>query len=300
MLLAAMLAQLVLPCSSRAQEQSVSFQGVDRHFLLHLPSHPDGPVPLVVGLPGLGESPEELQASWTLDAVADRERFAVLYPAQLGDRWSYTPARAVKLPDGTELDDVGFILRLVDQLVAYKIADPARIFVAGVSNGGLMAFTLVCRAPERFAAVAALITGMLEEQAEACHPAKQVPLMMLAGTMDYDQFYDGALGPNYRLMSVPETTEFWRKQRGCLAKQLTVAPVRTAADQTQAVMIDWSRCADPALLRFWRIDGAGHSLPSFRPLSDGEHPERPRGGRSQTIETAEEVWRFFQVATASH
>ena len=290
------LASLYLPSALHAQEQTVPFQGVDRHFLLHLPPRHDAPLPLVIGLPGLGESPEQLARTWTMDAVADREGFAVLYPAELKDHWSYTPARAVALPDGTVVDDVGFILGLVDRLAADRVIDPTHVSVAGVSNGGLMAFTLACRAPDRFAAMAAIITGMLEEQVQQCHPSRLVPLMLLDGTADYYQFYDGSMGPGYRLTSVPETIEFWRRQRGCLGKTLTLAPAHEASDPTQAVMIDWTQCTDPAPLRYWRIDGGGHNLPSYRPLSERERAEGPHGGRSQAIETAEEAWRFFALA----
>ena len=39
---------------------------------------------------------------------------------------------------GTVVDDVGFISKLIDDLVDRKIADPARIYVIGDSRGGLM------------------------------------------------------------------------------------------------------------------------------------------------------------------
>ena len=55
---------------------------------------------------------DELRASWTLDAVADRERLA---------------------------DDVGFIGALLDKLVADHVTNPAQLDVVGVSNGALMA-----------------------------------------------------------------------------------------------------------------------------------------------------------------
>ena len=121
-------------------EDAFRFQGIDRHYVLHRPSNRAGPVPVVVALHGLGESVAELRSSWTMDAVADREGFAVLYPVALTDHWSYVAARAVALPDGSgTVDDIGFILGLVDRLTADHVIDPAHVYVAGVSNGGLMA-----------------------------------------------------------------------------------------------------------------------------------------------------------------
>ncbi len=277
-------------------EQNFPFQGVERRYLLHRPARP-GPLPVVVALHGLGESVAELRAQWTMDAVADRESFAVLYPVALTDRWSYVAARAVPLPDGNgTVDDAGFILGLLDRLAADGAIDPARVYVAGVSNGGLMAWTLTCQASERIAAVAPIITGMVEQQRDLCHPTRLVPLLAIAGTEDWTQAYDGAMGPNYRLMSVPETLEFWRKQRDCTGLNLTTAPRHAARDPTRAVLVSWTGCAVPSPQRFWRIEGGGHSLPSFVPLSEGERARGPHDNRSQAIETAEELWLFFAAS----
>jgi polyhydroxybutyrate depolymerase len=292
-LLMAQIGLSVVWAQSSEIERTFAFQGVDRQYVLHMPPNRSGPVPVVVALHGLGETVSGLRHSWTMDAVADREGFAVLYPLSLSDHWSYVDVRAVPLPGGSGMvNDVGFITGLVSKLGADGVIDPTHAYVAGVSNGALMAYTLACQASERFAAVAAIISGMVEEQAAVCHPPNLVPLLVMAGTDDLFQNYDGAMGPNYRIMSVPETLEFWRKPRACLGLDFKGAPHRDG-DPTLAVLFSWTNCRDPSPLRFWRIEGGGHALPSFAPLSDRERARGPHGGRSQEIETAEELWRFF-------
>lgn len=292
---------MMLPASrARAEDTStLPYQGVDRHYVLHVAPNQAGPRPLVVALHGLNESVEYLRGSWTMDAVADREGFDVVYPEAVGGRWAYMDTRPVRLPDGqTLVDDVGFLGALLDKLVADHVADPAHIYVAGVSNGALMAWTLACGMSDRLAGVAPLISGMMERQAGQCHPTRLVPLLVLAGTDDFTQTYDGLVTDAYRLMSVPETLEFWRRLRGCMGIGLQQLPPHDRHDPTAAVREDWTGCRDPAPQRFWRIEGGGHSLPSFAPYPDGKRPRR-HGGRSQTIETAEEVWAFF-AATPGH
>ena len=118
------------------------------------------------------------------------------------------------------------------------------------------------------------------------HPSRLVPLLAMAGTDDMSQDYDGAMGPNYRLMSVPETLEFWRKQRGCgQGLDFTVAP-QQRDDPTHAVLVAWKNRRDPSPLRFWRIEGGNHSLPSLAPLSERERQrlDGPYGVRSREIE----------------
>ncbi len=108
------------------------------------------------------------------------------------------------------------------------------------------------------------------------------------------QSYDGATAEGFRLLSIPETLEFWRRKRGC-AKRITMeVPPHNATDSTRAVVVEWIECQDPSPLLFYRIEGGGHHLPSFAPLPEGR-TER-HGGRSQTVETAEELWDFFSTA----
>lgn len=272
-----------------------AFQGVDRHYVLHTPPGRTGPLPVVMALHGLDEPVEDVRQSWTLDAVADREGFAVLYPQALGGRWAYADTRPVQLPGGGGLvDDVGFLTVLLDKLAAGHAIDPAHVYVAGVSNGGLMAWTLACQVSNRIAAVAPIITGMIERQAEQCHPERLDPLLVIAGTDDWTQAYDGAMAPGFRLLSIPETIEFWRRLRGCTGLNSTPLPSHERQDPTAAVLVEWTGCKDPSPQRYFRIEGGGHRLPSFAPF--GEHEQRRRhGGRSQAIETAEELWSFFHT-----
>jgi polyhydroxybutyrate depolymerase len=107
------------------------------------------------------------------------------------------------------------------------------------------------------------------------------------------QAYDGAMAEDFRLLSIPETLEFWRRMRGCAKHIVNEVPPHEKTDPTRAVLVEWTECKDPSPLRFYRIEGGGHSLPSFAPLSGGER--RRHGGRSQTIETAEELWKIFSA-----
>ncbi|MBV9827805.1 MAG: hypothetical protein JO001_19400 [Alphaproteobacteria bacterium] len=282
------------PIPGLAQEPATfAYQGVDRRYVLHQPSGQSGPRPVVIGLHGLNEPVEAFRHSWTMDAVADSDGLDVVYPAALSGRWAYADTRPVPLPgDNGLVDDVGFINALLDKLIADHVADPSRIYVAGASNGGLMAWTLACRMPERLAAIAPMISGMIERQAQQCHPARLAPLLVLAGTDDLFQSYDGAMAPEFRLMSVPETLEFWRRLRDCTGLKLRRLPAHDPSDPTAAVLVEWTECKDPSPQRFFRIEGGGHSLPSFAPLAERERA--PHGGRSQTVETAEELWSFFK------
>ncbi|WP_369726609.1 PHB depolymerase family esterase [Bradyrhizobium sp. LLZ17] len=81
-------------------------------------------------------------------------------------------------PKGT--DDVAFIAKLVERLVANGTADPKRIYVAGTSNGGAMAMTLV-RAPRRS------VCGRCERESHRRghgYLPRPRPMLIINGTAD--------------------------------------------------------------------------------------------------------------------
>ena len=133
---------------------------------------------MVVVLHGSHQPPQELRDWLPMEPIADREGFVVAYPDAIDGRWNYG-AR----PD-EKIDDLGFIDALVERLVVRGIADPARIYVAGISRGALMTWTLLCRQSGRFAAAAALSSGMTEAHLAACTPSRPIPILAIAGTAD--------------------------------------------------------------------------------------------------------------------
>src|SRR5262245_14328688 len=159
---------------------TLTHQGVERTAVLHQAAGAARPAPLLIALQGLGQSTDALRDTLKLNPVADREGFAVLYPDAIEHKWSYGRPIIQPMPTvgGETVDDVGLLRRLLDDLVARKVADPARVYVTGMSRGGLMALTLACTLADRIAAAAVLITGMTEAQREDWGPARAVPMMV--------------------------------------------------------------------------------------------------------------------------
>jgi polyhydroxybutyrate depolymerase len=273
----------------------VNHQGVDRlATLFRPPSLPTVPAPLVIALHGLGQSVESLHDWLHLDATAEREHFLVAYPEAIG-KWSYGRPIDAPMPKvhGKTVDDVGFISKLIDGLVEMKIADPTHVYVTGMSRGGLMTYTLMCALADRFAAAAPLISGMTDHQRETCHPSRPIPIMVVAGTNDESQWYDGQVTRAGRLLSIPETMEFWRRRNGCTAETAASLPHRDASDPTRVRLLEWTNCRNHAHLRLYRVNDGGHQLPSFAPSDDAT--TKTFGLRNHDIETADEFWTFAKT-----
>ncbi|MGP2420432.1 hypothetical protein, partial [Listeria monocytogenes] len=79
-------------------------------------------------------------------------------------------------------DDVGFLASLVARLLADGTATKGRVYLAGISNGGLMTFTMACKAEKLFAGFATIIAAMPTPLA-SCAIAP-TSLLMINGTAD--------------------------------------------------------------------------------------------------------------------
>jgi pimeloyl-ACP methyl ester carboxylesterase len=80
-----------------------------------------------------------------------------------------------------KVDDVAFLRALIDKLVKDGLADPPRIYLVGVSNGGMMAYRMAAEAPELFKAVA-VVSAVLDVPPENVKAA--MPVLHIHGSDD--------------------------------------------------------------------------------------------------------------------
>jgi poly(3-hydroxybutyrate) depolymerase len=130
-----------------------------RGYVLHGSVDREAPRPLVVALHGLAHTPTSMAAQTGLTAFADAHGFTVAYGGGTGGgRWN--AGSCCGPPAAGNVDDVGYLRHLVADAVTRTRVDPARVYVVGYSNGGMMAFRAACEAPDVFAA-AAVVAGAL-------------------------------------------------------------------------------------------------------------------------------------------
>ena len=261
-------------------------------------------VPLVLVLHGNLQQGVDMRERSSWPRVAAEHGFAAVFPDGLNRAWadlrSPDERGGRSPPAGT--DDDAFLLALVDRYVAAGIADPKRIFVTGVSNGGAMAMTLACRHAGRFAAMASVVMEHTRTTALACHPAQAIPVLMMNGTADPlipfggGHFHGGQRGGDY--LSTSETLAFWRHANGCAAGDANVQPLpdREPGDRSTVVRIG-SRCPAGAEVVLYRVDGGGHRLPGAS--ADAQHPrlvDAVLGPQNQDVDAPELIWAFFARA----
>ena len=279
---------------------SIDINGVARSYIAQLPGNK--PAPLVIVLHGNTQTGADMAARTSWPKVAQREQFGVLFPDGLNRAWADlrpSTKRAGRAPPaGT--DDVGFIVALIEKYITDGTADPRRIYLTGLSNGGAMTMTMVCARADLFAAAATVIFNLTDDMANACHPAKPVPMLMINGTADPLIPYAGGRGTSRFAVpgfwSTEQTFAFWGRINGCDAQEAVATEIdhRDPSDPTTVTQIT-SRCPKGNDVVLYRVNRGGHRMPG--PVPDVRFPRIVNmllGPQNRDFDGAETIWEFFR------
>ena len=155
-----------------------SYQGRPRGYLLHVPVGLSVPAPLVLVLHGLRQDPQRIRDFSDTDRIADRNGFVVAYPGGAAGSWNAGFCCGDAAAQG--VDDLAFLDHVIAGIRARTLVDPARIYLEGYSNGGMMALRYACERPTVVAAVA-VVAGSVTA---GCSPAAPVAALDLHGGRD--------------------------------------------------------------------------------------------------------------------
>ena len=287
---------------------TITVGGRVRRYVVHDFSQ-GGPAPLVILLHGGGGNGENMINMTQFDVVARREHLVAVYPDGTGAErvgelltWNATHCCAYAMRNHT--DDVGFLAALIDRLVAARVADPARVYVTGMSNGAMMTHVVGRELSTRVAAIATDVGALFGDEPP---PRAPVPALILVGGNDHR--VPGAGGPialdiagnsgrglRGRLMArrlkknppadrdvAPAIAQalYWSRADGCTKVDTTV----TAA----AMHIAYTGCRSGTDVQYYVVTGSGHAWPGGRPGREGADPA------VTTFDASEVIWKFFSA-----
>ena len=133
-------------------------------------------------------------ARYGFDVLAERHGFVAVYPDGYQRHWNDCRGSANYAANTEDIDDVGFLRALVQQMVEEQGVDPERVFATGLSNGGQMAYRLGLEAPELVAGIAAMAANLPVASNLDCMPSGEpVAAMVMNGTADPVNPYEGGL-----------------------------------------------------------------------------------------------------------
>jgi polyhydroxybutyrate depolymerase len=287
-------------CAGTARAETIDIGGVTRTYLTQFPD--SRPAPLVIVLHGNTQTGADMRmrTSWSL--VASRERFGVIYPDGLNRAWAdlRPDSKRAGRPPPAGTDDTAFIAGLIEKHVTDGTADPKRVYITGLSNGGAMTMTLLCGRADLFAAAASVIMNLTDESAGSCHPSQPVPVLMMNGTADPMIPFEGGKGASHYAVegfwSTQATLAFWRRVNGCQTEDTTVTEFsdRDPTDQSTVTRIE-SDCPQGRDVVLYRVNGGGHRMPGA--FADSRFPRIATaflGPQNHDIDGAETIWAFFK------
>lgn len=274
---------------------SLEHGGLTRRYLVHVPrSYRAGrPVPLVVAFHGGGGGMEHManDASYGLITQSERAGFVAVFPngdsrLPSGMLATWNAGACCAAARDRNIDDVGFVRRMLEDLGTLLSVDTERVYAIGMSNGAMMAYRLACDLPEKFRAIAA-VAGT--DNTLACQPAARVAVVHIHARNDTHVLFGGGAGQDAfrdrsqvtEFTSVPETVARWTARNAC-----TGAPQRVL-DVPGAHCERYRPCADGAEVQLCVTETGGHSWPG------AERVRRGKEAASQAMSANDVMWDFF-------
>ncbi|MDP3276374.1 MAG: PHB depolymerase family esterase [Deltaproteobacteria bacterium] len=252
---------------------TVTHQGRERSFVVHLPSGYDRgrQTPMVLNFHG--RNSDAAQQIWIaqMTAKADRAGFIVVHPQGIGATWN--AGFCCGEAQASNIDDVGFARAMLDSLSVQLCLDRRRVYATGLSNGAIMAHRLGCDLSDRIAAIAPVAGG---NQTVSCSPRRPVPVQAYHGSADTVVPYAGFAGQ----FSIPATMSDWRVRNRCGA---TPSQSYLRGDVRCEV---WSGCASDASVELCTVTGGGHQWP-------GGNSIPLLGNNTTNVSATERMWDFF-------
>ena len=233
----------------------------------------DHPLPLVVSLHGYSGT-GYLGALYLdlFDSVLNNEHL-LLYPdGRLNPSglrfWNATPACCNYWDQ--EVDDVGWLIGMIDEAISLYGADPEGIVFIGHSNGGFMSHRMACEQGNRIRGIVSFAGATFDGFDENCADTGHPNILQVHGTYDWIIYYDGGYDHdpwddewNY-YPGAESTVGSWANKSGCDGDytEMGELDLDTPAGTNDTDMLEHLNCAEGNRVGLWRINEGSHS-PAF-------------------------------------
>ena len=248
--------------------------GYNRPYLIHRPAHLPARPAVVFMLGGIGSTAKFTSESFNWTSESDRNGFLVVFPEpvatqtdQPADRknitfWEMKGSRTHRLaPGALPVDDDGYLMAVLRDVLKREHADPKRVFFAGFSSGSGAVQLLASHHSKEIRGIAAVATPLMEP------PLKlDRPLAVLYIHGDNDEQLSGFEVNSPQFATTPHGNWVtWGYLNGCR--------IQSAEKTSWGVQFSWQECRDnvPVVADF--VANFGHewagSLDSKKPPPAG-------------------------------
>ncbi len=276
--------------------------GRTRSWIAYLPMKPALHPALVIVLHSSMGSGQQARAmyGYDFDLLADQHGFIAVYPQGFEGHWNDCKRHGPYAAKRENIDDLGFLHALTEQLARDHHVDPARIYVTGVSNGGSMTLCLALQTPDFARAYAVVAASMpAPENLVATPSGTPVSILFMNGTDDPINPWQGGdvvlwpvLANRGPVLSTPASVDYFRGLAGLDGNpKATRFPDLDLSDGSTVEASVWAASGRHSVA-LYAVNGGGHLVPH-----PALHGMRLLGNSNRDIHAANEIWNFFQEQT---
>jgi polyhydroxybutyrate depolymerase len=252
---------------SDAGEPPISPLVLARPYTTYVPPGYDAtkPTPLVLAFHGYGngDSGKRLEAWFHLTRVADANTFLYITPDGTKDAdgqqfWNGTDACCDF--GGSGIDDVAYVRALIDDVSLHYNVDAKRIFVTGISGGGVFVHRLACDLSDRIAAAVSM-SGTTWKDPTKCKPSSPIAVAEFHGDADDTVLYDGGSLEGVEYPSAHETVAHWAGYNGCTGALSPAGPMldlESSVPGAETRVESYGSCARGSV-ELWTAQGGPHA-----------------------------------------
>ncbi len=260
------LALLLTPASAFAFGGDIVLDLGRGPVTVHVPASydPAVPTPFLLLLHPYSGSGAQIANYLGIQAVAEAKGFIYMRPNgttnTFGIRfWNATDACCDFQNSG--VDDSGYLRDLLDAAKLQLNVDPARVHVAGHSNGGFMSYRMACDHSESIASIASLAGASFFDPND-CSPLLPVHVLQIHGTSDGTIGYNGGNNGGAPYPSALGSVMQWVNFAGCDPGSTMGAPINLvsniAGPETTVERFE-ANCSSRGSGELWSMIGAGHT-----------------------------------------
>jgi len=265
------------------KEFTMNHEGLEREYILYKPKNFSENAPLVMMLHGYSSNNNNLLSYSKMNAIADQNGFMICYP-QGAITYLTNQSHWNANLQMSDVNDIDFLSDLVIEIQKQFKVSKENVFVAGMSNGGFMSYTLGCERSDIFKAVASVTGTMSGYDWENCSPEYKIPVIQISGTIDRTVPWDGTMNTAFGWGGAPhilDVMEFWSDLNACTKDELINIPDIDKSDNSTVSLTKKKGGSYNNEVWFYKIEGGGHDWPGAWGNKD--------------IDASEEIWKFFDL-----
>lgn len=268
----------------------ITYQGIQRQYVIFVPSSykPSVAAPVVVHLHASDTAPDAEMRLSLMASYSSARGYVVILPEAVNGVWNDGRGFA-KIASGNA-DDVGFIDAVIADLASQMNLNQQKMYVTGMSNGGIMTYRLACERPNKFKAFAPVSGGLASEL--TCNPSTTAPLVIFQGVADPILPYNGGtVSPNRGNVLATESVALsFATKNNCNTTPIkTNLPDVDTTDGTTVTKWVYSGCRNGANVELYQIHGGGHTWPGGIQYD----LESVIGKTSRDVSATPLMWTFF-------